>query len=115
LLTLLVGLLVGHWVTGDAPVAASAPAAPQVIRVEGGAAAPAAATTAAASPGSSAGTAAGAKSSKSSKKAATHSAAASAPKGAVSVKKLAGDKKAIEKAVKKGKPIATGGAPPPKD
>jgi hypothetical protein len=114
LMTLLVGLLVGHWVTGDGPVAASAPAAPQVIRVEGGAAAPAAATTGAAS-GSSTGTAAAAKSTKSSKKAATQSSAASAPKGAVSVKKLAGDKKAIEKAVKKGKPIATGGTPPPKD
>jgi hypothetical protein len=117
LLTLLVGLLVGHWVTGDGPVAASAPAAPQVIRVEGAAAPSAAApdTTAAAAT-AGAGAASAAHKSKSSKKsAAAKASSGSAPKGAVSVKQVAGDKKAIDKAIKKGKPIATGGTPPPKD
>jgi hypothetical protein len=113
LLTLLVGLLVGHWVTGGAPVAASAPAAPQVIKLEGaGAAAPAASTPADASASGSAGSTSSAKSKASST--ARRGAAATA-KGAVSVQQVGGDKKAIEKAVKKGKPITTGGKPLPKD
>jgi hypothetical protein len=113
LLTLIVGLLVGHWVTADRTVAASAPAAPQVIRVEG--AGTAAAPAAAAGAGAAAGGAAAKTKAKATKKSSAATDAASTPKDAVSVKKLAGDKKAIDKAVKKGKPIATGGKPLPKD
>jgi hypothetical protein len=114
LLMLLVGLLVGHWVTGNAPVAASAPAAPQVIKLEGtGAAAPAASAPADAPASGSAGSTSPAKSKAS--PSAKGDAAASTPKDAVSVKQVGGDKQAIDKAVKKGKPIATGGKPLPKD
>jgi hypothetical protein len=111
LLTLLIGLLVGHWVTGSAPHVASTPA-PQVIRVEGAAAPAAAAAAAHAAGGGSGGSSSSSGRSSSS---GDDAAAAKTPKDAVSVKKVAGDKKAIEKAVKKGKPIATGGKPLPKD
>jgi hypothetical protein len=133
--TLLIGLLIGHWATSgssnDAPVKA---AAPTVIRVPAAAAATPAAgadTTTKAGSGSSS-TASGSAGSggtsaaKSSKKAAAakDSAAktsAKAPANAVSTKALSNlssqDKeKAIEKAAKKGQPIATGdGKLPPTD
>jgi hypothetical protein len=111
LLTLIAGLLLGHWVTAPRSTAASAPPAPQVIRIEGGggaaAAAPAATADGSAAGGASLGAAAGAKAGK---------AAAKAPKDAVSVGSL-GNKKALDQAVKKGKPITTGGSGklPPKD
>ncbi|WP_027008040.1 zinc ribbon domain-containing protein [Conexibacter woesei] len=114
-LTLLCGLLVGHWVTdrrsNDAP-AVAAPA-PQVIRVEGGAAtsaAPAATAPATSTPGAGAGAARTARRSDSS-----DAKTAKAPKGAVSVRSLT-SKKAVDDAVRKGKPISTGtGRLPPKD
>jgi hypothetical protein len=113
LVTLLIGLLVGHWATGSAPEATRAPA-PQVIRIAGGAA-PAAA--AGATDAGGAGTGSGAGAGKGASKAKSSN---SVPKGAVSVDKLSklkpnDYKKQVEKAVKKGKPISTGGAPPPKD
>jgi hypothetical protein len=112
LVTLLIGLLVGHWATGSdpAPVAASAPA-PQVIRVEGTAAPAATSATPAATPSSS--TPAPTTSKSSSKSDA--STKPTAPKDSVSVTKLSG-KKAVDDAVKKGTPITTGGGKlPPKD
>ncbi|HEV7751915.1 MAG TPA: zinc ribbon domain-containing protein [Baekduia sp.] len=115
LLTLLIGLLVGHWATGlnAAPQAASTPT-PQVIRVEGGAAAPATA----AAPGTTGGGASSSGSSKAAKsslKSGASSTKATAPKDAVSVQSLS-SKKAVDDAVKKGKPITTGGGKlPPKD
>jgi hypothetical protein len=115
LLTLLIGLLLGHWATDRASTSAPAAAtpAPQVIRVEGATTAAPAATT-----GDSASGSAGAGSSKSSSKSTKSSAKsskASAPKDAVSVDKLS-SKKAVDDAVKKGKPISTGtGKLPPTD
>jgi hypothetical protein len=113
LLTLLVGLLLGHWATGcsGTPGVAATPA-PQVIRVEG-AAAPAAA------PASASASTAGAKASAKPKAKATGAGASAKagapPKDAVSVDQLT-SKKAVENAVKKGKPISTGtGKLPPKD
>jgi ABC-type phosphate transport system substrate-binding protein len=99
LLTLLIGLLLGHWATARAPQAASAP---QVIRLDGAAAATPAAGTPAPGGGSRA------------TPTAARKPAAKMPKDAVPVQQVGGAK-AIEKAVKKGKPIATGGAPLPKD
>jgi hypothetical protein len=106
-LMLLIGLLLGHWVT-DRNSASSTPAAatpaPQVIKVEG-TAAPAAADTS----GSGADTSSSADStSKSSSSKAKATTKAKAPKNTVSVDKL-NSKKAVEDAVKKGKPISTGG------
>jgi hypothetical protein len=114
-LTLLCGLLVGHWVTdrrsSDAP-AAAAPA-PQVIRVEGGAATTAAPATDGAAAGAAAGAAGAARTARRSSTAKT--ATAKAPKGSVSVRSLT-SKKAVDDAVKKGKPISTGtGKLPPTD
>jgi hypothetical protein len=109
LLSLSVGLVVGHWVTGSSstPQAASAPPA-QVIRVEGATATPV--TSDAAAPAS-----ASAKATKSSSKSAASSTKATAPKDAVSVQSLS-SKKAVDDAVKKGRPITTGGGKlPPKD
>ena len=114
LLTLIAGLLLGHWVTAPRSTAASAPAAPQVIRIDGagtGTAAPAAAAAdGSAAGGSSSGAGSGGSAGKAGK------AAAKAPKDAVSVKTL-GNKKALDQAIKKGKPITTGGTGklPPKD
>jgi hypothetical protein len=105
---LLVGLLIGHWASAGSRATSAAPA--QIIRVPATAAA--VGTTAAPA----------AKAAKSSK--ATGSGAAnaksSAPSGAASVKKLSAlkgkqYKREIDKLVKKGTPIATGGKPPPKD
>jgi hypothetical protein len=116
LLTLLIGLLLGHWATGSSSVPSAATPAPQVIKVEGTAAAPA--TTATTAGGGSGGSASGdggssSSSSKSSKS--TSGAKATKDKNAVSVKSLS-SKKAVENAVKKGKPISTGtGKLPPKD
>jgi hypothetical protein len=117
LLTLLIGLLLGHWVTSGSAPQAAAPAAPQVIKVEGAAAAPAATAGATATGAGGSGGAGGSttpgKTTKSS--GASDKAGAKAPKDAVPVKSL-GDKKAIDNAVKKGKPITTGaGKLPPKD
>lgn len=110
LLTLLIGLLVGHWVTdrrtATAP-AASSPA-PQVIRVEGGAATSAPAATTSAPAATSGG-------SRSASRSAAATKVTRTPKGAVSAKSLT-SKKALDDAVKKGKPISTGtGRLPPKD
>jgi hypothetical protein len=106
-LTLLTGLLVGHWVTDRRTTAAPAAAtpAPQVIRVEGGAA-PTATTAAPAA------TTAPRQSAARTAKAAT---VTRTPKGAVSAKSLT-SRRALDDAVKKGKPISTGtGRLPPKD
>jgi hypothetical protein len=114
LLMLLIGLLVGHWATGPSLVPSALTPAPQVIKVEGTAAAPAAATDGGGgSGGGSTAEDGGSSSSKSSK-----SKAGDKPtpdKDAVSVKSLS-SKKAVEDAVKKGKPISTGtGKLPAKD
>ena len=108
LLTLLIGLLLGHWATARAPQAASAPA-PQVIKLDGAAATPAATTTGDGTPAAGGGSGTSGAGSTAGKKS-----TAKTPKDAVSVQQVGGAK-AIEKAVKKGKPIATGGAPLPKD
>jgi hypothetical protein len=114
LLMLLIGLLVGHWATGSSSAPSAAAPAPQVIRVEGtGAAAPAATTTDAGSGGSSSSAKATASKGKSSTTRSTDK--ATPDKDAVSVKSLS-SKKAVDDAVKKGKPISTGtGKLPPKD
>jgi hypothetical protein len=109
-LTLLCGLLVGHWVTdrrtADAP-AAAAPA-PQVIRVEGGAATTPTATTTAPVTGA-------ATTARRSSGAARTATTARAPKDAVSARSLT-SRRALDDAVRKGKPISTGtGRLPPKD
>jgi hypothetical protein len=115
-LTLLVGLLLGHWVTqreSTSPGSAAAPA-PQVIKVEGTAAAPTAAA-----PADTSGDDGSSGTSSASKSKATKNAdaadTAKAPKDSVSVKSL-DSKKAVDDAIKKGKPISTGtGKLPPKD
>jgi hypothetical protein len=111
LLTLLIGLLLGHWATGAQRAPAAAAPAPQVIRLEGTAAP---ATTGAGSDGAAA-AGAGAATKGAAAKGRSSSATAKAPKGAVSVDKLS-SKKAVEQAVKKGEPITTGsGKLPPTD
>jgi hypothetical protein len=111
LLMLLIGLLVGHWATGTSSAPSAAAPAPQVIRVEG-TAAPAAAATTTTGASSSATTPSKAKSSSSKAKSTDE---ATPDKDAVSVKSLS-SKKAVDDAVKKGKPISTGtGKLPPKD
>jgi hypothetical protein len=116
-LTLLIGLLLGHWATGDQSTPAAATPAPQVIKLEGAAAPATAAAAGAASDtpgGSSSGSTSG-KGTGAKAKNSTASEKAKAPKGAVSVDKL-NSKKAVDDAVKKGKPISTGsGTLPPKD
>jgi hypothetical protein len=114
LLMLLIGLLVGHWATGSSTAPSAAAPAPQVIRVEGtAAAAPAAATTDAGSGGSS--SSGKSTSSKGKSSTSTSSDKTTTDKDAVSVKSLS-SKKAVDDAVKKGKPISTGtGKLPPKD
>jgi hypothetical protein len=118
-LMLLIGLLLGHWATdrdAASPTGAAAAPAPQVIRVEGtGAAAPAAATTD--GTGSDDGDASSSSGGTSSKAKASSDTTdkAKAPKNSVSVDKL-DSKKAVDDAVKKGKPISTGtGKLPPTD
>ena len=124
-LMLLIGLLLGHWVTDRNATtngAAAATPAPQVIKVEGTAAPAAAATDDGSGSGSSdaggSGSSSSSSSSKSSKSKASSDSGdtAKAPKDSVSVNKL-DSKKAVEDAVKKGKPISTGGDGklPPKD
>jgi hypothetical protein len=111
LLMLLIGLLVGHWATDTSSAPTAATPAPQVIRVEGTGAAAAPAATEGTTPTTSSPS----KSSKSSQSSSKSSKKATAPKDAVSVKSLS-SKKAVEDAVKKGKPISTGtGKLPPKD
>jgi hypothetical protein len=116
LLTLLIGLLLGHWATGSSSTPSAATPAPQVIKVEGtGAAAPAAATTDGGSGSSSGGSSSKSSSSKSKSSSSKASEKSTVDKDAVSVKSLS-SKKAVEDAVKKGKPISTGtGKLPPKD
>jgi hypothetical protein len=108
-LTLLCGLLVGHWVTDRrtsyAPAAATP--APQVIRVEGGGTASATPPATATTPRTSTPTA------RQSDRAAART--ARAPKGSVSVRSLT-SRRAVDDAVRKGKPISTGtGRLPPTD
>lgn len=106
LLTLLIGLLLGHWATGSSSVPSAATPAPQVIKVEG-TAAPAAAAAAPTDGGGGGSTAenGGSSSSKSSKSKAANK--ATPDKDAVSVKSLSS---------KKAKPISTGtGKLPAKD
>lgn len=116
LLTLLIGLLVGHWVTDrrtSSPAAATP--APQVIRVEGGTSAPAAATPSASTPAPTTGGSGPGSSGSRARSRGASDATAKAPKNAVSAKSLT-SKKALDDAVKKGKPISTGtGRLPPKD
>jgi hypothetical protein len=116
-LTLLCGLLVGHWVTDrrSATAPAAATPAPQVIRVEGGAAATAApaATGTANAPATGSGDGARATARRGSGDASART--ARAPKGSVSVRSLT-SRRAVDDAVRKGKPISTGtGRLPPKD
>jgi hypothetical protein len=138
--TLLIGLLIGHWATSSSDRTPVGAAKPQVIRVESAAPAAAsagatsgAATSAGASSagggkasGSGAGSGAGAKakagasSSSAAKSAAVKKTTAKAPANAVNTDNLSGQakQKAIEKAAKKGQPIATGngsGKLPPTD
>lgn len=118
-LMLLIGLLLGHWVTdrnASSNGAAAATPAPQVIKVEG-TAAPAASSSDGSGSSDSGDSGSSSSSSKSSKsKASSSGDTAKAPKDSVSVNKL-DSKKAVEDAVKKGKPISTGGDGklPPKD
>jgi hypothetical protein len=115
LLTLLIGLLLGHWATGSSSVPSAATPAPQVIKVEG-TAAPAAAAAPTDGGGGSGGSTAGGEGSSSSKSSKSKAGDKATPdKDAVSVKSLS-SKKAVEDAVKKGKPISTGtGKLPAKD
>jgi hypothetical protein len=110
-LTLLCGLLVGHWVT-DRRTATAAPAAaapaPQVIRVEGGAGT---GTTAGPTSDAPVTRTAAPRRSRSARSATT----ARAPRDAVSARSLT-SRRALDDAVRKGKPISTGtGRLPPKD
>ena len=118
--TLLIGLLLGHWASGSsAPQAAAA--APQVIRVSGGTGATD--TTASAAADTSATDATASKSKKTKSKKAASGAADAAPvtsKVAVAASKVTALKgkakdKALGNLAKQGKGLATGGAPPPKD
>jgi hypothetical protein len=112
-LMLLIGLLVGHWATGSASSPAAATPAPQVIRVEG-AAAPATAAPPAATAGGGDSSSRKPSTAKA-KDDTTSNTTTKAPKGSVSVKSLT-SKKAVDDAVKKGKPISTGsGKLPAKD
>jgi hypothetical protein len=116
-LMLLTGLLIGHWATGGTSTPAAATPAPQVIRVEG-AAAPAAATAAPTTTDGAGGGSGGSSRTSATAKAKSDKSStdkAKAPKDSVSVKSLK-SKKAVDDAVKKGKPISTGtGKLPPKD
>jgi hypothetical protein len=116
LLMLLIGLLVGHWATDTSSAPSAATPAPQVIRVEGTGAAAAPAATDASGGGSTSTSGASKTSSSSKSKSSSKSSDKATPdKSAVSVDKLS-DKKAVDDAVKKGKPISTGtGKLPPKD
>jgi hypothetical protein len=133
LATLLIGLLIGHWATdGSTDGTPARAAAPTVVRVEQPAATGVAATTTAggdaavsgagdAKASAAAATATKKASSSSSSSGGGAKPAAKAPADAVSTKALSNlssqDKeKAIEKAAKKGQPIATGdGKLPPTD
>jgi hypothetical protein len=106
LLMLLIGLLVGHWATDTSSVPSAATPAPQVIKVEG-TAAPAAAAATTGGGGSGGSTSGGGGSSKSKSSKSKASSKATPDKDAVSVKSLS-SKKAVDDAVKKGKPISTG-------
>lgn len=110
--TLLVGLLIGHWATAtDTPATAAAPA-PQVIRIQGGAAP--AATTTTADPAAATSATSTKKTAKTAKKATTAAKTVTIPKTVKDVSKLSS--KDIDKAAKKGEPISTGsGALPPTD
>jgi hypothetical protein len=114
LLTLLIGLLVGHWVTDrrTATAPAAATPAPQVIRVEGGSGT--AASTAAPAPTSGAADTARSDGRRS-RASSSADRTATAPRGTVSARSLT-SRRALDDAVRKGKPISTGtGRLPPKD
>jgi hypothetical protein len=117
-LMLLIGLLIGHWVTQRDASASSGGAvapAPQVIKVEGAAAAPAASGADATTSGAATDSSSSKGKAKSESSTAATSDKASTSKDSVSVKSL-DSKKAVDDAVKKGKPISTGtGKLPPKD
>jgi len=115
--TLLIGLLIGHWATGDGGGTSPAKAAaPQVIRVDAGGGGSAATTTSAADDTATANASdkKTSKAKKSSNAAAKPTAKAAAPPAdAVSADALgsgAAKEKAIEKAAKKEQPISTGGS-----
>jgi hypothetical protein len=114
--TLLIGLLIGHWATGgsDTTAPAARAAAPQVIRVDAGTAAPATTTADAATTDTAA--ASSDKAAKKDTKAKADKPAkdekATAAPAAVSVQDTgsgADQAKAVEQAAKKGQPISTGG------
>jgi len=117
LLALLIGLLLGHWVSGSAKNIASVPAK-QVIEVKG---LPAAAAPAVGVAGSSASTAAAAPASSSPAGESIHAAPAKhASNPTVSALAQSTGKehaKAVEKALSNSKEgsLSTGGAPPPKE
>ncbi len=120
LLTLVVGVLIGAGLGGDAPQAAAAPAT-QVIRLEGGAAAPVAATPTTPDPAEDASASDDASSGSSSKDSSSSKATSSskeptrATNSAVkNLDKLTGAA-AVKAADKLGKKIAVGGKPPKKD
>ena len=116
LLMLLVGLLVGHWATDrqSSPSSAAAPA-PQVIKLDGAAVAPSSSAPAATDTTTTGTTPPASSGGKAKDKSTASSSKASAPKDSVSVKSLS-SKKAVDDAVKKGKPISTGtGKLPPTD
>jgi len=117
---LFIGLLVGHWATsGTTTPAPAQAAAPQVIRVEGSGTAAAADDAAVDSADDSAADAK--KDTKKAKAAKEQEVVEEVPKDAVDVNKInnlsgKAKAKAIDDAVKKGKPISTGtGKLPPKD
>jgi hypothetical protein len=112
-LALLIGLLVGHWATGEGKAPAAAAPAPQVITVAGAASTAAPAPTSTAAPSDTA--APSTKDDKTPKSTTKTETTAKAPKNSVNVGSLS-SKKAVDDAVKKGKPISTGtGKLPPKD
>jgi hypothetical protein len=111
LATLLIGLLIGHWAAASSPSAAVATPAPQVIRIQGGAATTAAAPAAAAGAGPTAADAGSTKKTPANAKAVK---AVTVPKNVKDVSKLS--KHDVEKAAKKGQPLSTGsGTLPPTD
>jgi hypothetical protein len=115
LVALLIGLLVGHWATtaGTTKTVPAAAAPAQVITVQGGGAAADATTTAPQDTGTTTGTTTSKP--KSTKKSNATTTTATTPKDSVSVNTL-NDKKSLDNAVKKGKPISTGtGKLPPTD
>lgn len=119
LVAMLIGVLLGHWSGQDVPIAAAAPARPQIIQVGGAAAAPAAAAATTPAETTPADTATpddgAAKKDTSSSEGTSSGGAAKATNSAVkNLDKLSG--KDYQKQIDKlGKTISTGGKAPPKD